>query len=128
MALLFDPAATYELPLSKGGDLYVTFTYMPLVVDGNGDPVLDAQGKKQYAEADYPTDAAVSFAIDSDPPIATVAAIDGSKATVLVDKAEADTVKNGKLWRTVITYAGVDSRDVVMCNGTIVRYDGAAKR
>lgn len=127
MAFLFDPPAIYELPLSKGGDLYVTFTYMPLVVDANGDAILDAKGNKQYAEADYPSGASVVFTIDSDPQITADATIVGSKAIVLVDKADVDTVKPSKLWRAVITYVD-DSRDVVMCNGTIVRSDGLAKR
>lgn len=128
MARLFNPPNVFDLPLSKGGDLYVAFRYMPLVVDGDGQPVLDGQGRKQYAEADYPAGASLTLTIDAKgdaDPIITLADIDGSLATVHEDAAVVATVGNGHLWRAVLTYA--DGLDQVLCNGVTKRYDGKAK-
>jgi hypothetical protein len=122
VTLLIPGPPRFELPLSKGGDLYCVFVYKPLVVDGNGNPVLDASGNRQYTETDYPAGAAVTLTIDGDTPVAMDATIVGSAATVWEDKAVVDVVPKGKLWRAVITYA--DGRDVVMCNGVTVRSDG----
>lgn len=127
MTKLFDPPQVFELPVSKGGDLHFGFRYMPLTVDDGGEPVLDEHGNKQYHEADYPDGSSVQVVIDTDvteEPIEIDADITGSMAVVLADKEIADTIKNKKLWRAVITYStGIDK---VMCNGTVVRNDGKA--
>lgn len=123
MAVLFPKPPIYELPLSLGGDLYCIFVYKPLVVDGNGDPILSG-GKRQYAEADYPDGASVTLTIDAATPIVLTATIEGSQATVQSDKATVtpELVPANKLWRATITYAG--GLDIVMCNGLTVRADG----
>lgn len=127
MANLFDPPPTFTLPLSKGGDLYCQFVYKPLVVDGDGDPVLDINGGKQFAEADYPAGATVNLTIDaasdgSTAAIAIPAVISGSRATVSEDHLVVDDVPKNTFWRVVITYTG--DVDVVMCNGLTSRNDG----
>lgn len=125
MTSLFSPPAIFELPLSKGGDLHCSFVYKPLVVDEDGVPILDGQGNKQYAVANYPVGATVNLIVDSDTTITAAAVIVGSVATVHEDKAVADLIANNKLWRVVITYS--DALDVVMANGTVARYDGKVR-
>lgn len=125
MTTLFDPPRIFELPFSKGGDLHFSFRYMPLIVDGDGLPVLDADGKRQYAAANYPAGATVKLVIETDDPAAPIvvaASILGSMATVWADTVVADAVASRKLWRVVITYA--DGLDQVLCNGKTSRYDG----
>ena len=126
MARLFDPPPTFELPLSKGGDVYFRLVYKPLVVDGGGEPVLDVDGHRQYAEADYPAGAAVTVTIETTPPAAAnieiEATIDGSVATVWGDTLDADTVAVNSKWRAVLTYE--DGLDIVLCNGKTTRFDG----
>lgn len=126
MPRLYEPPPTFELPLSKGGDVYFGIVYKPLVVDEAGEPVLDDEGKRQYAEADYPDGATVQVVIETNPPEAPDLVIDadiaGSVATVWGDVIDTDTVKPGKLWRATITYA--DGLDKVLCNGKTSRFDG----
>jgi len=122
MTNLIDPPNKFTLPLSRGRDLYCVFVYKPLVVDEEGEPVLDGSGNRQYAVADYPEGSTVMLVIDDTEAIEIEATIDGSNATVWEDHATVDAVKAGKLWRTVITYA--DGLDDVLCNGTTIREDG----
>lgn len=123
MTALFPAPAIFELPISKGGDLFVAFVYKPLLTDEGGVPILDVDGNKQYVASDYPANSAITLAIDTDAePIMVEGEIDGSMATFLGDKLLMDTVKNRKLWRVVLTYDG--GLDVVLCNGTTARFDG----
>jgi len=101
--------------------LVCDFIYKPLVVDENGDPVLDGAGKPQYVEADYPDGATVSLTIDAKTPVTSNATITGSKASVLVDHAQVDPVFSGA-WRLVLTTQ--DGVDQVLANGTVARRDG----
>lgn len=119
---LFKEPPAFQLPLSKGNDLLVTCVYKPLIVDESNAPILDVNGKKQFAVAPYPDGAEVTMAIDSMPEGVFVATIDGSEATIFGDHLLVDDTKNGTLWRIVLTYQnGVDK---VMCNGYVVRADG----
>lgn len=126
MTQLFSPPPTFELPLSKGADIYFGIVYKPIVVDGQGIPILDGQGKPQYAVANYPAGATVTVVIETSPPatpnVTIEATIVGSVATVWGDFADADTVAAGKVWRAVISYQ--DGLDKVLCNGKTTRYDG----
>jgi hypothetical protein len=126
MTLLFDPPKVYELPLTKGADLYVVFVYKPLVVDENGDPVLDGEGNRQYQEADYPDGAAVRLRIEhpdeEGDDLKFNADIVGSRATIWQDFTVADLIPKGVLWAVNVNF---DDRDIVMANGKTVRYDGA---
>jgi hypothetical protein len=123
MPTLFPPPPVYDLPLSKGGDLYVDFVYKPVVVDDDGEPVL-VDGEYQFEEADFPSGSSVKLTIDSDPEVSATAVIDGSHAVVQSDYLSVDAVKGGKFWRLVITYA--DGLDEVLANGKTIRKDGAA--
>jgi hypothetical protein len=124
MATLFSPPPIFDLPVSKGSDLAFTLIYKPMVVDEDGNPVLDGQGNRQFAVADYPDGAAVSLAIDTtDPasPVTADATIVGSEASFLVDWTVADTFKARWLWRAVLTVGEVDT---VIVNGAVARFDG----
>ncbi|MCG7607074.1 hypothetical protein [Mycobacterium sp. CnD-18-1] len=121
MPELFSSPQVFELPLSKGGDLYVDFIYKPLVVGENGDPVL-SNGQKQYEVANYPTGAVVKLVIDTDTPIESEATITDEHAVVWVQSEVIDTVPKSKLWRVIITYS--NGLDKVMCNGVTARRDG----
>lgn len=120
MAWLIEPPDNFDLPVSKGGDLQAVFIYKPIVVDENGLPVL-LNGKPQYQVTDFPPGATVTLVVESTPPISGEAVIIGPKATVSIDKAEADTIKSYQLWRLVMT---VGTLDEVLVNGQIVRSDG----
>lgn len=104
----------------------VNFVYKPLLIDGNGDPILDGEGKKQYVVANYPDGSSVQLIIeldaDGDEEIVLEATIVDSVATVHGDYVPLRSVKTGRLWRSVITYA--DTINKTMCNGIVVRYDG----
>lgn len=119
---LFNEPPAYKLPLSKGNDLLVKFVYKPLMVDEFGEPILDVNGKKQFVKANYPDGAVVNFIIDSDTQISFEAEISGADAFVIGDYLATDGVKNGCLWRTVITYENGINK--VMCNGIVIRADG----
>lgn len=123
MTNLFDPPQTFTLPLSKGRDLFCEFIYEPLVVDGNGDPIL-LDGQPQYVRDDYPNGATVRLVIENTPAdvVSDDAAIDGDTATILIDKADIAAIPKGKLWRLEITYNG--GIDDVLANGTTIRSDG----
>ena len=107
MTDLFPAPQVFTLPLSKGGDLSCEFVYKP-----------------DDTEADWPAGATVTLTIDAATPITSDATIDGSTATVLVDHAEVDGVKNGTLWRLVMTTT--DTIDTVMANGKVARKDGTS--
>lgn len=128
MSTLFTAPPVYALPVSKGADLFFAFKLKALVTDESGSPVLDADGQYQYETTDYPEGSSVALVIDTGkdtPPISVTATIEGAVATVWEDATIADTVKNGKLWRAVATT--VLGRDVVLCNGKVIRYDGSKK-
>lgn len=125
MTKLYEPPPVFELPLSKGGDVYFAIVYKPLLVDEDGQPVLDDYDRRQYVEADYPAGASVQVVIETSPELPNVVIdgdITGSTAIIWGDYTDTDGVKPGKLWRAVITYA--DGLDKVLCNGKITRFDG----
>jgi hypothetical protein len=124
MANLFDPPPVFELPFSKGGDLYFEFEYMPVVVDVDNNPVLDSHGNFQYAVADYPPGTDAVLVVEADgADIEVDGVIDGSIATFWKDKAFVgpDVVSTGGLWRLVLTFS--DGLDKAICNGKVKRYD-----
>lgn len=122
MSNLFNPPPAFTLPLSLGGDLHVDFIYKPMVVNSSGQPVLDSNGKPQYAVANYPAGASVKLVIEGEPDIVGNATISGSHAVVHLNYTVTDTVRRGTLWAAIITYA--DGLDKVICNGKVVRSDG----
>jgi hypothetical protein len=127
MAYLFDPPQAFELPVSKGADLFFQLEYNVLVVDTNGDPILGLDGKPQWQPQDYPAGSTVAVTVETaGADVVVDGDIDGPLATFWEDKAVADTLVGGKLWRAVITYPG--GKDVPLCNGTVARCDGAKRR
>lgn len=121
---LFAPPTALSLPLSLGGDLNCNFIYKPLVVDGSGNPILDVNGKYQFAVANYPSGATVTLTIgDSDITLASATAtITNANAVVNIPHIVTDTIPHNVLWRVVLTYTSGVS--VVMANGRILRKDG----
>lgn len=111
MTYLFAPPQVMTLPLSKGGDLHVTFMYEPLI---DGTPT----------ETDYPAGATVTLIIDTaDTPTSIAATITGSSALVHLDHTQADAVKGYLPWRLILTTN--DGVDTVIVNGTTARADGS---
>lgn len=114
MATIFPPPPKLDLPLSKGSDLDVTFTYKPLV---DGTPT----------ESDWPGGSTVTLAIDAKAgTVEAVATISGSHARVHVDHQIVDAIPAYTLWRLVhTTVSDPDDVDDVLVNGVVVRSDGA---
>jgi len=119
------PPPVFNLPLTKGQDLYVKIVYRTLLVDEEGAPVLDDDDKKQYVVTDYPEGATVSIIIDTTEPTEFAAEIDGSVATILGDYLITDAIKPKLLWRAKMVPA--DDIDKVLCNGLTTREDGQKK-
>lgn len=122
MTWIINPPPVFELPVSKGGDLKADFVYKPLVVDGDGEPVLDIDGNRQYEITDYPVGATVKLVIDTSTPTIGTAVITDAHAVILIDRVACDTVDDYTLWRCVLTYS--DGYDQVICNGQVIRSDG----
>jgi hypothetical protein len=117
---LFDPPQTFDLPLTKGRDLYFDFIYKPLLVDGSGDPILDSGGNKQYQVANYPGGAVVTLEIDTSPPTTATATISTHHATVNVNYTLADVIASRVPWRIKMVTSGVDD---VLAHGKTKRVD-----
>lgn len=111
-----------DLPISNHGDLYVVFKYKPLVVDGSGNPVLDGQGKYQFAFADYPVGSTVNLIIDHATPITGAATITAGSAEVWLDKAIVAPVPAKTTWSLVLTFS--NGLDKVIMNGPVIRKNG----
>lgn len=107
MTWLFNPPASADLPLSKGGDLVVDFVR----VDDNGAPL------------DYDPGCTLTLTIDSPTPVVSTAAIQDEHAITRIESEVADTLKSGLLWRAVASLAGVPSTEIVVRNGTTKRKD-----
>lgn len=118
---LIPPKPAYVLPISLGDDLSINFKYKPLVVDGSGNPVLDAQGNKQYALANYPSGSSVILELDTDTPITATATITGASAAVSISHSVADTIPKGTVWRVKLVLSGGGTQ--VLANGKTIRKD-----
>lgn len=114
MAWLFDPPETYDLPVSLGGDIIVTFKNRT----PNSDPV-------EYT--DYPNNVAVKLVIGvGDNAIEAPATIDGHDAVCRIESEVADTIVDGSLWRVIVSVTNGEVIDnLPALNGTVVRSDGA---
>lgn len=122
MTDLFKRAATYDLPLTKGDDLTLRFVYKQLVVDDNGEPVLDVNGKWQFVVTDFPDGAAVNVEIDTKPtPLVLDATISGPNATVQEPYTTMDTIPARIPWRVKVAYA--EGMTKVGARGKTVRDD-----
>lgn len=116
-SLLIPGPAALDLPVSNHGDFYARFVYKPVIVDVNGEPVLDAQGNYQFAVADYPPGASVTLHIDCAPPLVQPAVIDGPSAEVLIDKAVTGALVGSPTWSLVLTFA--DGFDKAIIEGRV---------
>lgn len=112
---LFNPPASYELPLALGQDLVVDFQN----TDANGNPV------------NYPVGATVTLVIDSSdgsPAVSAVATISTSHAVCYVAHTTTDLITTGPLWRCLITVPGglgtPGTVELVAANGVTSRHDG----
>ena len=70
MPNLYDPPVKYNLPLSKGSDLYVGFRHKTAVLGDDGEPT-------SFEVTDYPDGATVKLIIEGSPPLTIDATIDG---------------------------------------------------
>ncbi|MGB5794448.1 MAG: hypothetical protein WBH51_01500 [Mycolicibacter algericus] len=106
MATLFKSPPVFDLPLTRGDDLSVRFTYKEPVLDVDGDPVVIG-GKKQYQIADYPAGAKVTLELDTrgEKKIFN-AVISGPYATIHEAFTLMDTIPAGVPWRAKIIYVG----------------------
>lgn len=110
MANIIEAPPTYELPLSKGGDLVINFQQV--------DPD-DAEAFLEYGDG-----VSVTLTIDTAPPTVASAEVDGYDAVVRVESEVADLIKKGTNWRVVVSTPGSPSTEIVAANGTVVRFDG----
>lgn len=120
MTYLVPPPPSFALPLSLGDDFDANFVYKPLVVDGSGNPVLDANGNRQYAAANYPSGASVVLEIDTTPQVTANATISGSVASISIPHSVADTIPKSSIWRVKLVQG---STVQVLANGKTTRKD-----
>lgn len=118
-APLFPFTPTYALPVSMDADIIVTFLNQTPDVDP---PVYE----------DYPDNTTVSLVIGKATAVVAqaVGVISGHIATCRIPKAQANLIKDGALWRCVVTIPdpnGVDVDSIVPVNGVVERSDGAQR-
>jgi hypothetical protein len=115
MTNIYDPPPTAELPLSLGRDVILTFR--------NKVP-----GSDPAAYVDYPDGVSVTLEIGKGPSKISsgAATISGSNATCRIESELTDGVREGALWRVVVSKDnGSLVDDEVPLNGKVVRSDGA---
>jgi hypothetical protein len=117
---LFDAPPSFALPLSKHRDLHFDFLYMPLVVDANGLPILDANGDPQYQVANYPPGAVVTLEIDTSPETTGNATVTGPHAVVEIAYTITDAIKMNVPWRLRLIQGTWDD---VVAQGRTTRVD-----
>lgn len=107
--LLFPAPPVYDLPLSRGGDLFVSLTH----VDDDDN------------EITWPTGASLTLFIDTDSgvPVSVSGSIDDAVSEFSVPHAKTDGLRSGLLWRAVYT-PPLSGRPEVLVNGETVRADG----
>jgi hypothetical protein len=111
VATLFTPPGRYDLPVSRGGDLNVTFRQQVAGVDTNF---------ASNVTVTFYIDNRISSGVDT---ISSVASISGSTASVFVAASTMDGVANDSPWRCVMTTPGSRTINQVICNGRVARYD-----
>lgn len=122
MAVLFNSAPVFDLPLTKGDDLALRFVYCELTVDDDGDPILDSNGNAQFEIADYPEGTTVQVEIDTRPTQQVFeAVISGHDATIQVSADTMDLIPARLPWRMQIIFA--DGLTKVGAHGKTVRND-----
>ena len=116
MALLFNPPQSYDVPVSLGGDLLVTFK--------NKTP-----GSNPAVYIDYPINTSMKMLIGKgDTVIEIDGVIDGSDAVFRLESEVADTIKSGVGWRLIFSIDNGENEpvdDIVIINGKVVRVDGS---
>jgi len=120
MTLLFDAPPAFELPLSKNRDLHFDFLYKPLVVDTNGEPILDANGNPQYQVANYPVGAVVTIEIDTSPLTTSNAVINGPHAVIEINYTIVNPIRTNVAWRLRLIQGTWDD---VVAQGRTLRED-----
>jgi hypothetical protein len=112
MPNLFNPPASYTLPLSKGQDLVVDFQNQ----DTSGNPLAYADGTT------------VTLVIDATTQVTAVATISTYHAVCYLPYTSTDLISPSALWRAIAEIPGglgtPASIEVVLVNGTVVRSDG----
>lgn len=119
MANLIGVPQALVLPLTTGRDLYVDFVYKTLVVDADGEPVLDSKRKPQYVRTNYPVGASVTLEIDTEPPTTASAVITDEHAVINIDFAVTDDIPRNVKWRLKL----VTDHDDVPVQGRTARME-----
>lgn len=109
MANLFDPPPTYDLPLSKGGDLSVDFQNNP-----SGD---------NTTFVDYGSGVTVTLLIDTNPQLTAAATVSGHHATVKVESTVADEIAPRTPWRLIVSSPTSPTTETVAAYGKVKRFD-----
>lgn len=119
MSLLFKPPRTYDLPVSRFGDLYVQFSW--------NEPI-PATDPVQYEPADFPAGSTVALRLYNPKQPATVISGTGTPVggtvDVRIESTELDVVREGWLWSVELIDSDDPAFNRVFGNGMVVRYDG----
>jgi hypothetical protein len=113
---LFDPPPVHALPVSWHGDLVVNFE--------NVDP--DSADPENPDPLDYEAGVIAYLDVKTSTPQRFTATITGSNAVVRIESDVADTLVNNTPWAFILSYPGSPTTEIVVVNGKITRYDGAA--
>lgn len=107
---------------------------LPLPVSKGGDLIVDFMQKVDDVYTDYDFGVTVKLEVDIQgtgkpaPPVQTVTGlgdITAHHAVCRIESEVADLIKDGSLWRCIVSYPTVPSTDVIAVNGRIIRADGA---
>lgn len=106
---------------------------LPLPVSKGGDLVIDFMQKIDNVYTNYSSGVTVKLEVDIQgpgkpaPPVQTVTGvgdITDFHAVCRIESEVADLIKDGSLWRVIISYPTDPSTDVVGMNGRVSRSDG----
>lgn len=110
-APLFAPPLLRALPLSKGGDL--AFTIRPKA------PAVE------WPESLIDAWVAIE-AVTGEPPLLWHGVITDTQIAFKLESESTDLIKNGRLWRLVLSFDASPTYEQVVVNGKVRRYDGAS--
>lgn len=119
---LFDPVTSVRIPICLGGDLILTFKNK---TPGTGTTGTDGVWvPPEYI--DFPEGVTLKLAIGKgDTIIEAPGTVSGIYRVCRVESTVMDTVKDGTLWRTIVSKPNGEVEDnIPAINGILVRSDG----